>query len=179
MSLPRYLSSTPLWSYYTLLIASRKNHRVNAVVQHAILLGMWILYAAGSAVAASLVAIFGKIGLQSVDPTLATILRGIVMAIILTLGGAAFGVFKGFDATAIGGRAWLFIFLAAVAGASSWLLYFLALRYGPASSVAIIDKFSVVLVILLAAAFLGESLTLRSVLGIFLTVAGSLLILFK
>lgn len=140
---------------------------------------MWILYAAGSAVAASLVAIFGKIGLQTVDPTLATILRGVVMAVLLVLAGLTFGVFKNFDAATIGSRAWLFILLAAVAGASSWVLYFLALRYGPASSVAVIDKFSVVFVILLAAAFLGESLTWKSILGIILTVAGSLLILFK
>lgn len=140
---------------------------------------MWMLYAAGSAVAASLVAIFGKVGLQSIDPTLATIVRGVVMAALLVLAGLTFGVFKNFDAAAIGTRAWIFILLAAVAGASSWVLYFLALRYGPASAVAVIDKFSVVLVILLAAAFLGESLTARSVIGIVLTIAGSLLIIFK
>jgi transporter family protein len=140
---------------------------------------MWMLYAAGSAVAASLVAIFGKIGLQTVDPTLATILRGVVMAVLLVLAGLTFGVFKNFDAAAVGTRAWIFILLAAIAGASSWVLYFLALRYGPASAVAVIDKFSVVLVILLAAVFLGESLTWKSILGIILTIAGSLLIIFK
>lgn len=140
---------------------------------------MWILYAAGSAIAASLVAIFGKVGLQSVDPTLATIIRGVVMAVLLVLAGLVFGVFKNFDATTIEARAWLFILLAALAGASSWVLYFLALRAGPASAVAVIDKFSVVLVILLAATFLGESLTARSIVGIVLTVVGSLFIIFK
>jgi bacterial/archaeal transporter family protein len=140
---------------------------------------MWLIYAGGSAVAASLVAIFGKIGLQTVDPTLATIIRAIIMALLLTLAGLVFGKFNGFDPAQIGTRAWVFIVLAAIAGASSWVLYFLALRTGPASAVAVIDKFSVVMVILLAAAFLGESLTLRSVAGIVLTVLGSLLILFK
>lgn len=140
---------------------------------------MWIIYACGSAIAASLVAIFGKIGLQGVDPTLATIVRGVIMAIILVLAGLVFKKFQGLDWSAIGGNAWMYIFLSALAGASSWVLYFLALRTGPASAVAVLDKFSVVLVIILAAVFLGETLTVRSIFGILFTIAGSLLILFK
>lgn len=140
---------------------------------------MWMLFAAGSAVLAALVAIFGKIGLQDIDPTLATIIRGVVMAVLLVIAGFAFGKFRGLDLASFGGKAWLFIFLSALAGALSWICYFIALRTGPASAVAVIDKTSVVFVILLAAAFLGESLTVKSVLGILLTIAGSLLILFK
>lgn len=140
---------------------------------------MWVLYALGSAVAAALVAIFGKIGLQGIDATLATIVRGVIMAFILVLGGLVFGKFSGFSFAALGSKAWLFIILSAVAGAASWLLYFVALRDGPAGAVAVIDKLSVVFVIFLAALFLGESLTLKSALGVVLTVAGTLLILFK
>lgn len=140
---------------------------------------MWMLYALGSAVAASLVAIFGKIGLQGVDPTQATIVRGVVMAIILILGGLVFGKFAGFNLAMLAGRTWVFILLSALAGAGSWLLYFIALQAGPAGAVAVIDKLSVVFVILLAGIFLGEALTIRSALGIVFTVAGSLLIIFK
>lgn len=140
---------------------------------------MWIFYAAGSAVAASLVAIFGKIGLKDVDPTLATIIRSILMAAVLILAGFVFRKFEGFTIAALSGKAWLFILLSALAGALSWVLYFIALRTGPASAVAVIDKFSVVFVILFAALFLSESLTWKSILGIVLTIAGSLLILFK
>lgn len=144
-----------------------------------ILQDMWMLYAAGSAIAAAMVAIFGKIGLQGIDPTQATIVRGVVMAIILVLGGLVFGKFSGFSFAMLGGRAWIFILLSAFAGAASWLLYFIALQSGPASAVAVIDKMSVVLVILLAAVFLGEAFTVKSALGIVLTVAGTLLIIFK
>jgi len=140
---------------------------------------MWMLYALGSAVAASLVAIFGKIGLAGVDPTQATIVRGVVMAIILVLGGLLFGKLAGFTLSELSGRAWIFILLSAFAGAASWLLYFAALQAGPAGAVAVLDKLSVVFVILLAALFLGEALTLRSAAGVALTVAGTLLILFK
>lgn len=142
-------------------------------------MGMWIIYASGSAVAASLVAIFGKIGLQGIDPTQATIVRGVIMALVLVLGGLAFGKFAGFSLAMFGGRAWLFIVLSALAGAASWLLYFIALQSGPASAVAVIDKMSVVLVILFAAFFLSETLTVRSVFGILFTVIGTLFIIFK
>lgn len=140
---------------------------------------MWIFYALGSAVAAAGVAIFGKLGLKDIDPTLATIIRGVVMAAILILAGFVFKKFEGFSIASFGGKAWLFILLSALAGAASWILYFVALKTGPASAVAVLDKMSVVLVILFAALFLGEALTIKSILGIILTVAGTLLILFK
>ncbi len=140
---------------------------------------MWIFYALGSAVAAAGVAVFGKLGLKDIDPTLATIVRGVVMALILIVAGFAFKKFEGFSLTSFSGRAWLYILLSALAGAASWILYFVALKTGPASAVAVLDKMSVVLVILFAALFLGEALTIKSVLGIILTVAGTLLILFK
>lgn len=138
-----------------------------------------MLYAAGSALTAGLVAIFGKIGLQGVDATQATIVRGVVMALILVLGGLVFGKFAGFSLSAFSGKAWVYILLSALAGASSWLLYFVALRTGPTSAVAVIDKLSVVVVIILAGLFLGESITMRSFIGMVLTVAGTLFILFK
>jgi len=140
---------------------------------------MWMIYAAGSAVTAALVAIFAKVGLKDVDPTLATIIRAVFMAVILIIAGFLFRKFEGLSIASMSGKAWLFILLSALAGALSWLLYFIALRTGPAGAVAVIDKFSVVMVIVFAALFLGESLTLKSVLGIVLTVAGALLIIFK
>lgn len=139
---------------------------------------MWILYAIGSAVTAALVAVFGKIGLKDADPTLATILRGVVMASFLVLAGAALRKFSALSFSSIDGKAWFFILLSALAGAASWLLYFLALKDGPASAVAVIDKLSVVLVVIIAALFLGETFTLRTAVGIVLTVAGTLFILF-
>lgn len=140
---------------------------------------MWMVYAGGSAVAAACVAIFGKIGLKEIDPTLATIIRGVVMAGLLIIAGFVLRKFEGFDPGAVSTRAWVFIFLSALAGAASWVLYFIALRTGPASAVAVLDKTSVVLVIVFAALFLGEALTMRSALGIVFTIAGTLLILFK
>ncbi len=58
----------------------------------------------------------------------------------------------------------------------SWLCYFHTLKIGEASRVAPIDKLSVVLVILFAAAFLGERLTCGKGAGVLLIAAGAITI---
>lgn len=138
-----------------------------------------MVFAAGSALCAALVSIFGKVGLKAVDPTLATIIRGVVMGGLLLVAGFALRKFQTIGASGIDSRAWLFIFLSAAAGAASWVLYFTALKLGPAGGVAVIDKLSVVLIIVIAAFAFGEAFTVRSVLGVILTIIGSALIVFK
>jgi transporter family protein len=135
---------------------------------------MYIIYALASAVFASLVAIFGKIGLEKVDTTLATTIRAVIMAAILIL---ATLVLKKWDLSQIENKTYLFIFLAGFAGAASWLFYFLALKFGPATTVAALDRLSVVFVIIFAAMFLGESLTVKTILGGILIVLGALLLI--
>lgn len=46
-------------------------------------MSIWLVYALLSVVTASLVAIFGKIGLQHLDTNAATAIRAVVMAIFL------------------------------------------------------------------------------------------------
>lgn len=135
---------------------------------------MWLLLALGSAFFAALVAIFGKIGLERVDPTLATTIRGIIMAAILILASFIGGKFDGL--ASIGGRAWWAILAAGIAGALSWLFYFLALKLGTASHVAAIDRLSIVIILILAAVFLGEALTWKLALGGTFMVIGAILI---
>lgn len=140
---------------------------------------MWLVYAFLSAVAAAFVAIFGKLGLKDIDSTLATTIRSIIMALFLVLISLSFKKFDGFSFSSLNSKEWLLIALAGIAGAISWLFYFYALKLGPASAVASIDRLSVVFVILLAALFLGESLTLKTVVGSLLIAFGAILITFK
>lgn len=137
-----------------------------------------MVLAAGSAVFAALVTIFGKIGLREVDPTLATIVRAVLMAVLLVIIGLAFRKFEAFDAVAFGTKAWFYVFLAALAGALSWICYFAALQLGPAGAVAVIDKLSVVIIVIAAALLFGESFTLWTGLGVALLIIGSALIIF-
>ena len=138
---------------------------------------VWIIYALFSAIFAAAVAILGKIGLKEVDSTLATTIRAVVMAVFL-LGAAAvlqkFSLLK-----TVGNETLTFIIFSGVAGALSWLFYFLALKYGPATGVAALDRLSVVFVVILAAMFLGEALTLKYVSGLVLLVLGALLLVWK
>lgn len=140
---------------------------------------MWLLYAFLSSITAALVAIFAKLGLKGVDSTLATTIRSIIMAAFLIIVSLFLKKFEGFSFNTFSSRDWLLIALSAIAGALSWLFYFFALKYGLATKVVVIDRLSLVFVIILAAVFLGEALGWKSVIGALLMVAGALLITLK
>ena len=137
---------------------------------------IWVLYALLSAFFASLVAIFGKIGIKGVSSNLAVAVRTIIILVfawgIVFAEGVA-GQLKGWSK-----HTWIFIIFSALATGLSWLFYYKALQLGQASRVAPIDKLSVALTILLAFIFLGESPTLGNVLGGLLVVTGVLVTVF-
>lgn len=137
---------------------------------------IWILLGFLSAFFAALVAIFGKIGIKDIDTTLATAIRAVVMALFLIVASLSLNKFSLINQ--INSKALLFIVLSGIAGALSWLAYFLALKFGPVKGVAVLDRFSVVLVILLAALFLGEAITLKNWIGIILITIGLILFVF-
>lgn len=136
----------------------------------------WALYAVLAAFFASLVAIFGKIGIKGVDSNLAVALRTVVIVVfawgIVAIQGNWSDVFK------ISKFSYIFIFLSALATGASWLFYFKALQLGEVSKVAPIDKLSIALTIILAFIFLAEKPTLGNVLGGTLVTAGVLAIVF-
>ncbi len=136
---------------------------------------MWFFLALGSAVFASLVAIFGKLGLGKIDSTVATTIRSIIMASFLVIVTLALGKFRHLSPSSFSHREWVFIVLAGVAGALSWLFYFAALRTGLASRVAAVDRLSVVFVLIFSIAFLGETLRWKSVIAALLIAAGAIL----
>ncbi len=73
----------------------------------------------------------------------------------------------------------LFLTLSGLATGASWLCYFRALKVGDASRVAPVDKMSVILVAIFAAAFLGERPSVREWAGITLVGAGVVLLSLK
>ena len=136
----------------------------------------WALYAILSAFFASLVAIFGKIGIKGVSSNLAVAIRTVVIvffawAIVLVEGTVP-------QLKTWSKHTWIFIVLSAFATGLSWLFYYKALQLGQASRVAPIDKLSVALTIVLAFIFLGETPTWGNVLGGILVVAGVLVTVF-
>jgi len=125
------------------------------------------------AVFAALVAIFGKVGLQGIDTTLATTVRAIIMAVFLVVVSLGLGKFS--FASLPHGKALLFITLSGIAGALSWLAMFAALKMGPAPGVAAIDRTSVVFVLIFSLLFLGTQFTWKALLGAALMTIGAIL----
>lgn len=136
---------------------------------------MWLFYALLSAFTAALVAIFAKLGLKDIDSTLATTARAVIMAAFLVSLALALKKFDGFTTASFTGREWTLIILSGIAGALSWLFYFFALKSGTASHVVAIDKLSVVIVVILATIFLGETLTWKTGIGAALMTIGAIL----
>lgn len=124
---------------------------------------MWAVYALCSAFFAALTSILAKVGIEGVNSNLATAVRtGVVLVmawLVVFATGTADGVWS------IGRRSWLFLVLSGLATGASWLFYFKALQIGEASKVIPVDKFSVVLGILMAFIFLHEAVTAKTLIG--------------
>lgn len=136
-------------------------------------MAVWILYALLSAFFASLVVVFGKLGVQNIDTTLATTIRTIIMAGFLFFLSLFLGKLSLLNS--INGKAFQFIILSGLAGAISWLLYFMALKNGPAGGVMALDRMSIVFAVILALIFFGEEITIRSGIGAFFIVVGAVM----
>jgi transporter family protein len=132
----------------------------------------WVLWALLSAVFAAATAILAKVGLEGIDSDYATLVRtAVILVVLASLVGAA-GKWR--SPTQVPARALVFLTLSGLATGASWLCYFRALKVGDASRVAPIDKLSVVLVAVFAAAFLGERPSPRDWAGIALVAVGVL-----
>lgn len=133
---------------------------------------MWLLFALGSAVFAALTSILAKVGIADVNSNLATAIRTMVVAVMawgmVFLSHAQHGIGD------ISRRSWLFLILSGLATGASWLCYYRALQLGDVSKVVPVDKLSVVITLVLAALLLHEPLTLKSVIGMVLLAAGTL-----
>ena len=144
---------------------------------------MWLIFAILSAVFAAATAVLAKIGIDGVDSNLATAIRTVVVVIMAwTVVIVAHrivhpGQSLGAMISSISSRSWLFIILSGIATGASWLCYFYAIKNGDVSKVVPIDKCSLVLTIIFAVIFLGESFTWKTILGCLLLLAGSILMI--
>ena len=136
----------------------------------------WLAWAIASAVFAALTAIFAKVGVSGVDPDVATAIRTVL--IVAALAAYLWLAGKTLQVGQLSARTWTFLALSACATGASWLCYFRALQLGPASSVAPVDKLSVVFVILGAWIFLGEHLTPLKIGGASLITLGAIILAF-
>lgn len=135
----------------------------------------WFLFAALSAIFASLTSILGKIGIEGVDSNLGTAVRTAVVLVMAWMMVLISG--KQREIRKIDGKSWIFILLSGITTGLSWLCYYKALQEGPASVVVPIDKLSILVTVAFSRIFLKEKLTAASVAGLALITAGTLVLL--
>jgi bacterial/archaeal transporter family protein len=135
----------------------------------------YIVYALLAAVFAALTSILAKIGMENVDSNLATFLRTIVILVFAW----AIVFFKGThkEMKRITRKGYLFLILSGVATGLSWLCYFAAIAMGKVSVVAPIDKFSVVLTMVLSFICLKEKVSKHTIIGGAVITAGTVLLI--
>jgi transporter family protein len=137
----------------------------------------WLLWSLLSALFAAGTAILAKMGVTGIDSNLATAIRTLVVVVFAWVIVAA--TYKSGELSQVTRNGWLFLIFSGLATGLSWLCYFRALQLGPASKVAPIDKLSVVFVILLAAATLGEKLSFGKIAGGAMIAAGAITLVFS
>ena len=136
---------------------------------------MWFVFAILSAIFAALTSILAKIGIEGVNSNLATAVRTIVVVLMAWFMVFVTGNLNGI--IDISKKSWLFLILSGLATGASWLCYYKALQLGEASKVVPIDKLSIVITIVLAFIFLGEQITLKTLIGCCLIVTGTFIMI--
>lgn len=136
---------------------------------------MWLAFAFGSALFAGLTSILAKIGIQHTDSNVATALRTVVVLIFSWLMAAISGSLS--QLSAIQPITLIFLILSGLSTGASWLFYFKALQKGNVNKVAVVDKSSIVLTILLSFIFFHEEITFGKLIGLVGIALGTYLML--
>lgn len=136
---------------------------------------LWLPYAVGSAVFASLTAILGKVGIAGVDSNLGAAVRTCVVLVMAWV--MVFVTGKSSQVRQIPRGELGVLCLSGLATGGSWLCYYRALQQGPASVVVPIDKLSILVTVVFSRLVFGEKLSPRAAAGLILVVAGTLVLL--
>lgn len=134
----------------------------------------WIIYALISMVFAGLTSVIAKLGLSGISGELGLAVRT-CFVFVFVLAFAAL-VVPGSQLSALGRSNYIWLGLSGITTAVSWVFYYKAIKDGEVSTVALIDKGSVVVAVLLACLILKEQITARTITGAALMVAGLFII---
>lgn len=135
----------------------------------------WMVYAVLSMVFAGVTAVIAKPGLTGISGDLGMVVRTCFVFVLVLAFAAAVVPVREVQALTWTNIAWLAG--SAVATALSWIFYYKAIKEGEVSTVALIDKGSVVIAFLLGWLFLQEAITPAKLAGCGLIVAGLVVIL--
>ncbi len=134
----------------------------------------WVLYAIISMLFAGFTAVVAKQGLVGISAELGLTVRTLFVCVFVLVFAAMAVNPAEIKSLQKVNYAWLA--LSAITTAGSWIFYYKALKMGDIATVALIDKGSVLVAMLLAWWLLKEMLTLRMIIGAILVMAGIMII---
>ena len=132
----------------------------------------WVAYALISMVFAGFTSVIAKMGLAGISGELGLTVRTLFVSLFV-LGFAALTIPTN-ELFLLNRMNILWLGLSALTTTLSWIFYYKALKLGDVATVALIDKVSVVVAILLAWLLLKEAITLGILIGGTLIVSGLL-----
>jgi transporter family protein len=137
----------------------------------------WVVFALISMFFAGLTSVIAKMGLKNVSSDTGLAVRTISVVIVVALNAFLFQSakdFKNLSANDI-----LILSVSGITAGLSWIFYFRAVKLGEVSQVALIDKGSIVITVLLSLVILHEEFTWKVAVGGALIIAGLLILTLK
>ena len=134
----------------------------------------WVIYAFISMCFAGFTAVIAKQGLVGISAELGLTLRTLFVCIFIIIFGLL--TVAPTEIRQLQRENYIWLGLSAITTAGSWIYYHKALKMGDVATVALIDKGSVIVSVLLAWWLFKEVITLRMILGTMLIIAGIVVI---
>ena len=132
----------------------------------------WIFYAVLSMLSAGFTSVIAKMGMENVSAELGLSVRTVFVCGFVFIFALMF--VQPSELQKLDGRAVLWLAISGATTALSWIFYYKAIKEGQVATVALIDKGSVVVAMVLAWILLREAITPRMAMGASLIVAGLL-----
>lgn len=154
----------------TLVLVGRKKEEQKGKVTQS-----YIFLALMASIFAALTSVLAKIGIEGVDSNVATLIRTVVIIVFAWAVVFFQGTHK--EIKRIRKKSFLFLILSGLATGLSWLCYFAAIALGNVSVVAPIDKFSVVITMVLSFIFLKEKPEKNTIIGAVIITLGTVLLI--
>ncbi len=134
----------------------------------------WVTYAIISMMFAGFTSVIAKIGLSGISGELGLAVRTVFVSVFVFGFAVLFVRFNEVQLLTPGNFFWLG--LSGLTTAASWIFYYKALKEGDVSTVALIDKGSFIVAVLLAGLILKEQITPRVIVGCLLIGSGLLVV---
>jgi transporter family protein len=134
----------------------------------------WVIYAFISMLFAGFTAVIAKQGLAGISAELGLTLRTLFVCFFIIIFGLL--TIAPTELKLLQKANYIWLCLSAITTAGSWIFYYKALKMGDVATVALIDKGSVVVSVLLAWWLFKEVVTFRMIIGAMLIITGIMVI---